>query len=56
MDRLLTAPTGLPPLLVLALVLLLPALESSTPLGLVVPGETAILIGGLVAHDGELPL
>lgn len=48
--------TGLPPLLVLTLVLVLPALESSTLLGLVVPGETAILFGGLAAHSGELPL
>ncbi|GAB3057646.1 hypothetical protein GCM10027186_06240 [Micromonospora schwarzwaldensis] len=47
---------GLPPLLVLTLVIVLPALESSTLLGLVVPGETAILIGGLVAHGGALPL
>ncbi|WP_262014221.1 DedA family protein [Micromonospora sp. Mcm103] len=47
---------GLPPVLVLTLVFVLPALESSTLLGLVVPGETAILIGGLVAHGGALPL
>ncbi|MEU4678519.1 DedA family protein [Micromonospora sp. NPDC023737] len=56
MDRVVTVLAGLPPLLVLALVLVLPALESSTLLGLVVPGETAILIGGLVAHHGALPL
>ncbi|MFI0793669.1 DedA family protein [Micromonospora rubida] len=56
MDRVVAVLTGLPPVLVLALVLVLPALESSTLLGLVVPGETAILIGGLVAHTGELPL
>ena len=47
---------GLPPVLVLILVFVLPALESSTPLGLVVPGEVAILVGGLVAHGGALPL
>ncbi|MEU7842731.1 DedA family protein [Micromonospora sp. NPDC049114] len=47
---------GLPPILVLTLVIVLPALESSTLLGLVVPGETAILLGGLVAHSGSLPL
>ncbi|MET8089930.1 DedA family protein [Micromonospora sp. NPDC005220] len=56
MDRVVAMLTGLPPLLILTLVLVLPALESSTLLGLVVPGETAILIGGLVAHSGALPL
>ncbi|MFG3423016.1 DedA family protein [Micromonospora sp. NPDC048063] len=56
MDRVVAVVTGLPPVLVLALVFVLPALESSTLLGLFVPGETAILIGGLVAHTGELPL
>lgn len=55
-DRLVAMLVGLPPLLVLTLVIVLPALESSTLLGLVVPGETAILIGGLVAHGGALPL
>ncbi|MFG1780455.1 DedA family protein [Micromonospora sp. NPDC049051] len=56
MDRVVAVLTGLPPVVVLALVLVLPALESSTLLGLVVPGETAILLGGLAAHGGELPL
>ncbi|MDM4719493.1 DedA family protein [Micromonospora sp. WMMA1363] len=56
MDTVFAALTGLPPALVLALVFLLPALESSTLLGLVIPGETAILIGGLLAHTGSLPL
>ncbi|MFG1717029.1 hypothetical protein ACGFII_00220 [Micromonospora chalcea] len=56
MDRVVAVLVGLPPLLVLTLVFVLPALESSTLLGLVVPGETAILIGGLVAHGGALPL
>ncbi|WKU05454.1 DedA family protein [Micromonospora sp. HUAS LYJ1] len=56
MDRVVEVLVGLPPLLVLTLVIVLPALESSTLLGLVVPGETAILIGGLVAHGGALPL
>ncbi|WP_433493594.1 DedA family protein [Micromonospora sp. CA-248089] len=56
MDRVVAVLVGLPPLLVLTLVIVLPALESSTLLGLVVPGETAILIGGLVAHGGALPL
>ncbi|MEV6812354.1 DedA family protein [Micromonospora sp. NPDC051296] len=56
MDRVLAVITGLPPVVVLALVFLLPALESSTLLGLVVPGETAVLVGGVVAHGSGLPL
>jgi membrane-associated protein len=47
---------GLPPSLVLAIVFLLPALESSTFLGLVVPGEIAVLLGGVVAHSRAVPL
>jgi membrane-associated protein len=47
---------GLPNWLVIAVVALLPALEASTFLGLVVPGETAVIIGGVVAHAGGLPL
>lgn len=47
---------GLPAWLVIAADLLLPALEASTFLGLVVPGETAVIIGGVVAHAGGLPL
>lgn len=35
---------------------LLPALESSTFIGVVVPGEIAVLIGGVAAHGGALPL
>lgn len=46
----------LPVWLVLTVVCLLPALEASTFLGLVVPGETAVIIGGVVAHAGGLPL
>ncbi|MFF0341436.1 DedA family protein [Kribbella sp. NPDC004875] len=46
----------LPAWLVLTVVCLLPALEASTFLGLVVPGETAVIVGGVVAHAGGLPL
>ncbi|SBT42445.1 membrane protein DedA, SNARE-associated domain [Micromonospora auratinigra] len=46
----------LPPALVLALVFLLPALESSTFLGLLVPGELAVLVGGVLAHEHRLSL
>ena len=47
---------SLPPWLVLTCVFALPALEASAFLGLVVPGETAVIIGGVVAHGGGLPL
>jgi undecaprenyl-diphosphatase len=47
---------NLPTWLVLAAVCLLPALEASTFLGLVVPGETAVIIGGVIAHAGALQL
>ncbi|MEO3778826.1 NUDIX domain-containing protein [Micromonospora sp. B11E3] len=56
MDRVVEALLGLSPALVLALVLLLPTLEASTFLGLVVPGETVVLVGGALAHEGRLPL
>jgi undecaprenyl-diphosphatase len=55
-DRVLGVLVVLPPALVLALVFLLPALEASTFLGLFVPGEIAVLVGGVVAHSGRLPL
>ena len=51
-DALLT----LPPWLVLTLVFSLPAAEASLFAGLVVPGETAVLIGGVIAHGGSLSL
>ena len=56
MDAVVGALTGLPPWLVLGLVFLLPALEASVFVGLVVPGEIAVLVGGVVAHAGGLPL
>lgn len=46
----------LPAWLVLMLAFVLPALEASTFAGLVIPGEIAVLIGGVVAHEGALPL
>jgi len=51
-DRLL----GLPPPLVLALVFLLPALEASAFVGLIFPGEIAILLGGVLANEHKLSL
>ncbi|MFF3866054.1 DedA family protein [Micromonospora sp. NPDC001898] len=56
MDRVLAVLVTSPPALVLALVFLLPALEASTFLGLFVPGEVAVLVGGVLAHSGRLPL
>jgi membrane-associated protein len=41
---------------VLAVVFALPALEASTLLGIVVPGELALVLGGAVAHLGRVPL
>jgi membrane-associated protein len=48
--------TGLPWWLVLGAVAALPALEASTLIGVVVPGETAVLAGGVAAHAGLVPL
>jgi membrane-associated protein len=45
-----------PPWAVLLAVFGLPALEASTLLGLVVPGEIAVLLGGVLAHQGKVPL
>ena len=56
MSQLVSLLLALPPALVLLAALLLPAVEASTPIGLVVPGETAVFVGGLVAHGGHLPL
>ena len=56
MQGLVNALVGLPPWLLLVAAFALPALEASTFLGLVVPGETAVVIGGVAAHGGALPL
>ena len=42
--------------LVLVAVFALPALEASTLLGIVVPGELAAVLGGVLAHQGRVPL
>lgn len=47
---------GLPPGLVLALVFLLPAVEASLFVGVIVPGEIAVLLGGVLANEGRLSL
>lgn len=56
MSSILTLLLGLPGWLVLMLVFVLPALEASMFVGLIFPGEIAILVGGVVAHGGGLPL
>jgi undecaprenyl-diphosphatase len=47
---------GLPAWLVLGVVFLLPALEASAFLGFIFPGETAAILGGVVASQGRIPL
>jgi threonine dehydrogenase-like Zn-dependent dehydrogenase len=42
--------------LALVAVFTLPALEASTLLGIVVPGELALVLGGVLAHQGRVPL
>ncbi|MEP9383607.1 DedA family protein [Nocardioides sp. KR10-350] len=46
---------ALPPWLVLGAAFLLPALESSAFVGFVFPGETALVVGGVLAGQGRLP-
>src|SRR5947209_20500230 len=46
----------LPPMLVLALVFLLPALEASAFVGVILPGEIGVVLGGVLANQGKLPL
>lgn len=46
----------LPAVLVLAAAFLLPLLESSAFVGIAFPGETAVLLAGVVASQGALPL
>lgn len=47
---------GLPAWVALLLVFLLPALEASVFFGIVFPGEIAVILGGVMANDGRLPL
>jgi membrane-associated protein len=46
----------LPPWLALALVFLLPALEASAFVGVVLPGEIGVILGGVLANQHKLPL
>jgi membrane-associated protein len=45
----------LPPALALALVFLLPAVEASIFVGVVVPGEIGVILGGVLANQHKLP-
>lgn len=46
----------LPPLLVLALTFLFPALEASVFVGVLIPGEIGVVLGGVLANQHKLPL
>lgn len=46
----------LPPWLALVLVFLLPALEASAFVGVVLPGEIGVILGGVLANQHKLPL
>ncbi len=56
MGHLLDGILHLPPPLVLALVFLLPALEASVFVGVVVPGEVSVVLGGVLANQHRLAL
>jgi hypothetical protein len=55
-DCLIGAFAALPAWLIPLAVFALPALEASIMLGVVVPGETAVIPGGVLAHGRGLPL
>jgi undecaprenyl-diphosphatase len=46
----------LPPWIALALVFLLPALEASAFVGVLLPGEIGVILGGVLANQHKLPL
>src|SRR3978361_1482344 len=46
----------LPPWSALALVFLLPALEASAFVGVILPGEIGVILGGVLANQHKLPL
>lgn len=47
---------SLPPGLILGLAFLLPAAEASVFVGVLIPGETVVLVAGVLAQAGVLPL
>lgn len=56
MTSLITHLLSVPGWFAVLVVFLLPALESSVFLGFVVPGELALLLGGVVASQGHVPV
>jgi len=56
MGHLLEGILRLPPWLALSLVFLLPALEASVFVGVVLPGEIGVILGGVLANQHKLPL
>ncbi|HEU5036650.1 MAG TPA: DedA family protein [Nocardioides sp.] len=56
MGTLIDSVAGLPAWLLLLLVFALPAAEAALFIGLVIPGETTIILGGVAAHQGRLSL
>lgn len=56
MDQVINWLVKLPAYVVLGAAFLLPLLESSMFVGFIFPGETAVLIAGVVASQGALPL
>jgi len=47
---------NLPPPFALAMIFLLPALEASVFLGFIFPGETSVILGGVLAYEYKFPL
>lgn len=56
MTALITHLLSLPAWLAVALVFALPMLESAVFAGFVFPGEVALLLGGVIAHEGHVAL
>lgn len=56
MGHLLEGILRLPPWIALALVFLLPALEASAFVGVILPGEIGVILGGVLANQHKLPL
>lgn len=56
MNFLVSALLSVPAGLALALVFLLPGLEASSFIGFIFPGETAVVVGGVLASQGKFPL
>ena len=56
LDRVAAHLLALPPWVALLVVFLLPALEASAFVGFVFPGEIALILGGVLAFQGVVPL